>query len=172
MSIVQSKRLLVITGSPGTGKSTMAKLLATKLGLLHIDLHEMIENDSVVSSEFNKEKDCFDLDMGRVEELVKVELKKNSGRVMVLDSHVAHLLSAELMIAVIVMKCSNLKILEKRLLDRNYSLAKVKENLDSEIFEVCFDEASELGVPMLEFDTADVLDEEAALGSVQKLLKH
>ena len=89
-----------------------------------------------------------------------------------LDSHVAHLLSAELMIAVIVMKCSNLKILEKRLLDRNYSLAKVKENLDSEIFEVCFDEASELGVPMLEFDTADVLDEEAALGSVQKLLKH
>ena len=79
MSIVQSKRLLVITGSPGTGKSTMAKLLATKLGLLHIDLHEMIENDSVLSSEFNKDKDCFDLDMGRVEELVKVELKRIQG---------------------------------------------------------------------------------------------
>ena len=153
------KRLLIITGTPGTGKSTVAKLVCNELDLEHIDFHKIIEKDSILSANFNKEKDCYDLDMDRVEELLKLKLEENPCKIMVFDTHVAQHLPKEMILAAIVMRCSDLKILEKRLLDRDYSVSKVKENLDSEIFDVCCDEAMELGVETFTFDSAQKIDE-------------
>ncbi len=164
------KRLLVITGTPGTGKSTVAKMLVDQLGLLHIDLHELIKSDKILSSDFNKEKDCYDLDMDRVEELVILKLEENPGQTMVLDSHVAHHLSTDVICGAIVLRCSDLKELETRLLARNYSASKVKENLDSEIFDICNDEALSIGVDTLLFDSAGGLDEEQVIRQVTDLL--
>ena len=164
------KQLLVITGSPGTGKSTLAKLLVSALGLLHIDLHELIESDSELSADFNIKKDCYDLNMDRVEKLVRSKLDANVGKVMVLDSHVAHLLPGELIIGVVVMKCVNLKVLEQRLLERNYSTTKIKENIDCEIFDVCLDEAVELGLPLLQIDSSVGIDEIIVVDQVKELL--
>ncbi|MAG60663.1 hypothetical protein CL619_02640 [archaeon] len=164
------KRLLIITGTPGTGKSTLAKLLIEQLGLLHLDLYELIESDKKLSSEYNKEKDCYDLDMDKVEELVKLRLEENPGQVMVLDSHVAHHLSSKIICGAIIVRCSDLKELESRLLARNYSANKVKENLDSEIFDVCYDESLELSVETLTFDSAGGLDESSVVSLVEEML--
>ena len=164
------KRLLIITGTPGAGKSYVAKLLEKELGLLRIDLHELIESDPVLSSEYNKEKDCYDLDMDKVEELVKEILEENPRKVMILDSHVAHHLSVDLVMAAVVIRCSDLKILETRLKERNYSLQKIKENLDVEIFDVCHDEALELGVDILVFDSSCGVNEKEVISKVEELL--
>ena len=45
---------------------------------------------------------------------------------------------------VIIVKTS-LKNLKKRLEKRGYNKLKVRENLEAEIFDVCFEEAKELG---------------------------
>jgi len=164
------KRLLIITGTPGTGKSTIAKMLVTQMGILRIDLHELIENDSVLSSHFNKNKDCFDLDMRRVEELVQKKLQENPGKCMVLDSHVSHHLSKKLICAAIVVHCSDFGKLEKRLKERGYSPAKVQENLDCEIFDVCSDETQGIGVNILHFDSENEFDEEDVVARVKQLL--
>lgn len=164
------KRLVIITGTPGTGKSTVAKLLTQDLGLLHIDLHELIESDKILNSDFNKEKDCYDLDMVRVEELVEQKLTENPGKVMILDSHVAHHLSTNLILAAIILRCSDLKELESRLFSRGYSSGKIKENLDVEIFDICCDEAMSLGVETLSFDSAGDLDKELVISKVTEML--
>lgn len=164
------KRLLIITGTPGAGKSYIAKLLVEQLGLLRIDLHELIESDQILSSEYNKEKDCYDLDMVRVEELVRERLEEDPGKVLILDSHVAHHLPVEIVTAVIVVRCSDLKVLESRLKERDYSPSKIKENLDVEIFDVCNDEAMELGVDILAFDSSNGVDGKEVVTKVEELL--
>jgi adenylate kinase len=54
----------------------------------------------------------------------------------------------------IVTKC-NLKELEKRLKKRGYNKAKIRENLDCEIFDVCLNEAMKKGHKIKIFDTTN-----------------
>ena len=170
MTLDTLKRLLVVTGTPGAGKSTIAQLLVSEFGFVHIDFHELIEKDPTLSSDFNKEKDCYDLDMDRVEELVRAQLLENPGKLMVLDTHVSQHLTAEIIFAAIIVRCSDLKVLEERLADRGYAAAKVKENLDAEIFDICHDETIELGVETLVFDSAQGLNEGMVIEKVTELL--
>ncbi len=164
------KRLLIITGTPATGKSTLAKLLEKEMGLLRIDLHKLIESDPVLSSEFNTTKDCYDLDMNKVEELVRIKLEANPGKFMILDSHVSHHLSKEIICGAIVMHCSNFSTLEKRLKARKYSPAKVKENLDCEIFDICADEVISLEVHTIHLDSCKKFETQDIQAKVKKLL--
>ena len=59
-----------------------------------------------------------------------------------IDSHLSHFLPSKYVDKCYVTKC-NLKELEKRLKKRKYSKKKIRENLDAEIFDVCFEEAKE-----------------------------
>ncbi|MBI5073371.1 AAA family ATPase, partial [Candidatus Woesearchaeota archaeon] len=63
---------------------------------------------------------------------------------LVIDSHVSHYLPKKYVDLCIVTK-TNLKKLKKRLQKRNYSKAKIRENMDCEIFDVCLIEAQEAG---------------------------
>jgi len=64
----------------------------------------------------------------------------------------------------ILTKC-DLKELKKRLEKRKYSKAKIRENLDSEIFDICLNEAIEKSHTILIIDTTgkkanELLDKE------------
>jgi adenylate kinase len=67
---------------------------------------------------------------------------------LIIDSHLSHLFFPEKIDFCIVIK-TKLKELEKRLKKRNYNEQKVRENLDSEIFNVCFNEAVENGLKVV-----------------------
>jgi adenylate kinase len=142
---------IVITGTPCTGKTTLAKFVEKKLDYKRLDLHDYYEKLAVA---YNKEKKCYDLDLKKLESLVK----KQKGN-LVIDSHIAHLLPKKMVDLCIVLTCSNLKELEKRLQKRKYSSKKIRENLDAEIFQICLNESKELEHKLLVFDQ-DVEKEE------------
>ncbi|PIN75178.1 hypothetical protein COV17_04145 [Candidatus Woesearchaeota archaeon CG10_big_fil_rev_8_21_14_0_10_36_11] len=129
--------IVVITGTPGVGKTTLAKALATELGWKRLHLSYYYKT---ISTGYNKEKQCYDIDMKKFEELV---VKKSAKDNLIIDSHIAHLLPTKMVDLCVVITCSNLKKLEKRLNGRKYSAKKVRENLDVEIFQVCLLEARE-----------------------------
>ena len=56
----------------------------------------------------------------------------------------SHFLNPRYVDLCIILK-ANLKVIESRLKKRGYSKAKIRENLDSEIFDVCLNEALENG---------------------------
>lgn len=150
-----SRRNLVIaiSGTPGTGKTRLARFLAKKLHFSRLDLHRHYLE---IATGYDAKKQCSVIDLKKLEALVRKE--KARGKVIV-DSHIAHLLPEKLVDVCIVLTCSDLKALQKRLRRRGYPAKKVRENLDAEIFQVCLLEAQERRHRVLAFDT-DVKKEE------------
>jgi len=66
----------------------------------------------------------------------------NKNNNIIIDSHLSHYLPKKYVDLCIVIKC-DIKELKKRLEKRKYSKIKIRENLDSEIFDICLVEAKE-----------------------------
>lgn len=161
------KYCIAISGTPGTGKTTLATSLSKALGFSRIDLHEHYK---AVATKYDQKKQCYVVDVRKVAALVRRE-KKKAARGVIIDSHVAHLLPRTLVDLCIILTCSTLKTLEKRLKKRKYSQKKIRENLDAEIFQVCWLEAQEHGHRILSFDTAQGMKKKEILQQVRKELR-
>ncbi len=136
-------KVIIISGTPGTGKSTLAIKLAKAKKYYRLDLHRHYKELSV---SYDKKSKSYVIDEKKFIDLVKKEIKAHSKeKGIVIDTHISHLLPKRMVDLCIITKCSNLKELEKRLKKRKYSKAKIRENLDCEIFQVCLGDALERG---------------------------
>ena len=142
--------VIAITGTPGTGKSTLAKELSRRMHLFRLDLSQ---NYKSLSVGYDHNKKCYTINLKKLEDLVKITTQKHPEGVII-DSHLAHLLPRTKIDVCVVLVCSHLKTLKKRLEQRRYSSAKMRENVDAEIFQVCLQEARERGHVVVVFDTA------------------
>ena len=61
-----------------------------------------------------------------------------------IDSHLSHYIDPEYVDICFVTKC-NLNELKDRLLKRHYNKHKIEENIEAEVFDVCYYEALEEG---------------------------
>jgi adenylate kinase len=140
--------IIAVSGTPGTGKTKVAKALAKALGYNYVDVKKLIE-DKKLSLGYDRKRQCLVVDPKRVNKtLMEVIGKKDS----VVDSHLSHYLPQKYVGLCIITTCK-LGELERRLKKRGYSKSKVRENLDAEIFEVCRCEAAEVGHELLVIDT-------------------
>lgn len=132
--------IIIVTGTPGTGKTTLSRLLADKLDFEYLDLNVFSKNNNLVLG-FDNVRDCDIIDEEKISKKIKDYSK---GKNIVVDSHLSHNIDPKIVDRCIVTKC-NLKVLKERLEKREYSEEKVRENLDSEIFDTCNIEALEEG---------------------------
>jgi len=178
ISVVQSdmtklksiNQLVIVTGTPGTGKSTITNKLCTKLGWICIDWHEILKKNRELSLGYDQSKKCYDLNLKVLEKEIKIILKNNPSHQYVFDSHIAHLLPSNMISLVVVMKCSDIGSLKKRLTERGYSKKKVEENIECEIFEVCLDEVIEAGLKYVTFDSEKKLDWKKIIREIELLV--
>ena len=135
--------VIIISGCPGTGKTTIAKKIAQEKEYKYIDVNKIID-DNKLNEKYDKERDTNVIDIDKLNKvLIKlIETEKSPG--LVIDSHLSHHLPKKYVDRCIITKC-NLKELEKRLQKRGYSKEKIRENLDAEIFDTCRVEALEAG---------------------------
>jgi len=154
-------KLIVITGTPGIGKTTLAEVLTGK-GFYRLDLHRHYKD---ISTSYNKNKQCYEIDLKKLEKLVQQKMKEHPK--IVVDSHISHLLPKRLVDLCIVLTCSNLKKLKKRLENRKYSKKKVRENLDAEIFQVCLTESLEKGHQVKILDTGKRISKKEILKQIK-----
>jgi len=130
--------ILIVTGTPGTGKTTYAKQIAKEKEYLYVDVNAIIK-EKHISAEYDHSRNCLVVDFEQLEK----ELSHFSDNV-VIDSHFSHFLSPDKVDVCFVTKCDILE-LKKRLEKRGYSKSKIRENLDCEILDVCRIEALEKG---------------------------
>ena len=138
-------KVVCVTGTPGTGKTTIAKKLAEKYSFHYLDVNKMIIKNKLVEG-FDEARKTRVVDAKKLNKfLIKHinQLKANKKiKGIVIDSHLSHYLSKKYVNLVVVTKC-DIGELNKRLKKRKYSQAKIKENLQAEIFNICYNEAFE-----------------------------
>ena len=136
--------IISITGTPGTGKTTLAKLLGERLGseVVHIAVFAM---DEVVESIENGTKI---VDERKLEEKIKNHITGDA----IIDGH----LSSSFSIGdIVIVLRTNPKVLEGRLKKKGFGDEKIKENLEAEALDVCLVESLERHKEVFEIDTTD-----------------
>lgn len=120
---------VALTGTPGTGKSTVAAAIGEQLGIEVIHLNDRIKEYGLHTGE-DEERGSLVADIDAIE----AHLGDWAG---LLDSHLSHQFEAE---AVVVLRCAP-EELEARLADRGEPPAKVAENAESEALDIVLSEA-------------------------------
>ncbi|MBI3034116.1 AAA family ATPase [Candidatus Woesearchaeota archaeon] len=148
-------KIILVTGTPGTGKTFLAKELSL---LLHYRYIDGIKIAKQVSEGYDKIRRTLIVDRRKFSSSILALIRaqkasKNSPNGLVIDSHMSHFLPARYADLCVVTKCS-LNALKRRLEARRYPAAKVRENLDAEIFDTCLVEAEELGHKVVVADTS------------------
>ena len=70
-------KLIAISGTPGTGKSTLAKYLAKKIKYFRLDLSSYYPE---LSKGYNLKKHCYDINLKKFKSLVKRTKKDRANK--------------------------------------------------------------------------------------------
>ncbi|XP_058808338.1 adenylate kinase isoenzyme 6 [Phymastichus coffea] len=145
---------ILITGTPGTGKSEIAKMLSERTGFNWLDISKLaIENKSL--EVYDEQYQSYILDEDKLLDLLE-PMMASGGKIV--DYHSSDFFPERWFDIVFVMRTNN-TILYDRLVARGYSGKKLEDNVSCEIFQVLLDEAKnsykEEIVHELQSDNAD-----------------
>lgn len=149
-------KTIIVSGVPGTGKTVIAKKLALKFKFKYLDVKSLI-NRKKIAIYYDKKRKTKVIDIEKLNKNIIEEISLVKDKGIVVDSHLSHNLPKKYVDLCVITKC-NLKELSKRLNKRRYGKEKVRENLDSEIFDICYQEAKEAGHKVVVVDTTKKVD--------------
>ena len=147
------KLIIIITGTPGTGKTKisgeLAKLLNKKTGgkfkVLH--LNAAILRHKLWSS-IDRKRKSKNADMKKLRKFVSEQIKKNPN--LVIESHLAHYFKGD----VVFVLRTGIKELKRRMEKRGWSEQKIEENLEVERLNLILGESLDMhGEKCVEINT-------------------
>ena len=138
----RTKPNILITGTPGVGKTATATLIAEKLGLHHANVGTIIKQHKC-HLEYDKTLDTQVLDEEKLLDILEQTFDddRSSGGI-VADYHACELFPERWFDLVICLRVET-HVLYDRLVARGYSEVKRNENMECEIMRVVADEAKQ-----------------------------
>lgn len=135
------RKVIVITGTPGVGKSKVSRLLAEKLDAEYLNLGDLAKVECVIG--FDEERDTLIVDTEALKRIISDKVERTNHN-LILDGH----LSAQVvppnhvsMVFVLRRDPDDLKVTLKK---KGFKGKKLKENLEAEILDVCLYDAVEV----------------------------
>ncbi|KAI4208078.1 MAG: hypothetical protein LQ346_000242 [Caloplaca aetnensis] len=146
----RTKPNIVVTGTPGVGKTSLCESLVGDTGLQHLSINRIAkerechdgwdeEMDSWIIDEDKTETTRFAVAEQQLLDAIEDETKPGG---CLIDWHACDLFPESWVDLVVVLR-SDSSILYDRLKARDYSEKKLQENMDAEIMEVLLTEARE-----------------------------
>ena len=129
--------IIAITGTPGTGKTSVAKKLVME-GYIVLDLNRIAcENNFLLGRDEKRNSNIVDIDK------LNLFIKKNYSKfdIVFVEGHLSHLLKCVDKLVVLRLEPSQLK---KHLKKKRWNEKKIKENLESEILDIVLCESVEI----------------------------
>jgi adenylate kinase len=124
----------LISGTPGTGKTTLATELAKSINYIFIDMGELATSQHIYLK-VDAKRNTKIIDERKLAKRLEKEIIANRGKV-VASGHYAEILNPRLVERVIVLR-TRPDELRRRLSQRGWSPEKIQENLEAEILGVC-----------------------------------
>ncbi|MBU0929993.1 MAG: AAA family ATPase [Nanoarchaeota archaeon] len=133
-------KTIIVSGSVGSGKTTISKKLVKSLKSDYINITEFVKKNKI--GKYNKKYNSYEVDIKKLNtKLIKIiKEHKKLNKNLIIDGHLSHFLPRKYVDLGIICKC-DIKKLKKRLEKRKYSKNKIRENLDVEIFDIPLIEA-------------------------------
>ncbi|XP_012473592.1 adenylate kinase isoenzyme 6 homolog [Gossypium raimondii] len=129
---------ILVTGTPGTGKTTTSSALAEATNLRHINIGDLVKEKNLHDG-WDDDLQCHVIN----EDLVCDELEdvmEEGGNIV--DYHGCDFFPERWFDVVVVLQTDN-TVLYDRLSKRGYEGAKLSNNIECEIFQVLLEEAKE-----------------------------
>jgi adenylate kinase len=130
--------IIILTGTPGTGKDTVAMELGRK-GFVWLSLNNLIKQRRLWKK---KEKGCLVADMKGLEKEIRKEiskLRKNENDKIIVEGHLACEFRVPADICIVLR--TNPETLRKRLERRKYPKMKIDDNILCEELDYCTQKA-------------------------------
>ena len=143
-------KTIIITGSVGSGKTTLANALRKLLKYKHLHVDTLLR-DHNLKDEYDKKRKCHVIDTKKLNKILIDEIE-DAEESVIIDSHLSHHLPKKYVDHCIVTICK-IEKLAKRLKKRKYHAQKIKENIECEIFQVCLEEARKRYKKIIVIDT-------------------
>jgi adenylate kinase len=134
------KRVILITGTPCVGKTSVATLLADKLEALNVNLTDLALDEKLIMGR-DKERNSIIIDEKRMKQRIRTIIQKTDKKDVVVDGHYAvNVVPEKLATHVFVLRRNPVE-LRTLMEQRGFTNRKLHENLDSEILDVCLVDA-------------------------------
>lgn len=145
--------IMAITGTPGTGKTSVAERLGDILGYEVIAVNDVAERDTVETAT-DEQRNVKEIDVPSLVE----EIERDIGTDAIIDGHMSHHVPADL---TVVLRCDPDE-LEQRLEAKGWSEEKQDENIEAEVLDIILQEAVAEQDEVIEIDTTGRTAEETA----------
>lgn len=129
---------ILVTGTPGTGKTTTCEMLVEATGMRHVDVGKWVREQSLHLGR-DEEFDCYFVDEDKVCDALEDVVAAGG---VVVDHHGCDFFPERWFDLVLVLQADT-AVLYERLKTRGYSDKKLSENMECEIMNVCLEEAME-----------------------------
>lgn len=139
------KRVIVITGTPEVGKSSISKALASKINAQVISIGELVKKEGLYSG-VDKKRDTLIADVDKISERIN-EIISNASTDIIVEGHFAVDVAPSEKIEITFVLRRSPEELETIFKERSYKEKKIRENLAAEILDVClYDSVKKYGI--------------------------
>jgi adenylate kinase len=135
-----NKRVILVTGTPCTGKTSAAKQLTAKLDALYINLTEFAEKHRLTLGE-DKERKTTIIDEEMMRQKLAEIINAADNANIIIDGHYASAVTPPNLTTHVFILRRNPKELKRFMQKCGFKGAKLWENLSAEILDTCLIEA-------------------------------
>lgn len=139
------RKVILVTGTPGVGKTTVANKLASKLDALYISITELVKKQKLITG-IDENRQTLIADTKKVSKQLQEILANTEGSIIIEGHYAVDVVPKKDVNTVFVLR-RDPRELKSALENRGYEEKKLWENLAAEILDVClWDALSACGV--------------------------
>lgn len=154
------RQIIVVTGVPGTGKTTASTLLAAELKAEHIELTRLVKEGGL-SQGWDQTRATTIADTKALSHAI-ANIVENTTSHIIIDGHYSPEVAPRDDTTLVIVLRRAPWVLKDELKVRGYSTRKIRENVEAELLGICLADAltSQNPSKVMEIDTTDQTPEE------------